>query len=203
MPYEILQGYIVADSAVRAMPSITYERNPIRDLQLPDDAEKHLNKHWYLLNDYDPMRFIAFTRKKYPDAKNNSSRLYSELKSRMKRDSNRVYVVPSYILHIYVNNTIWIDTSDKGIYFFTERTSKTIAYCKVLDTLKGKVFPSLESAIFYNGEQSSNEDDGIVEYYALPHQTDVVFSYRDYWQRSGDRPLFDSNGEFFVEFYKV
>ena len=192
MPYEVMVGYIVADSAIRAMPSITRFYNPIEELNLFSDTAEYIYKYWYLMNEYDPVRFYSFLGKKYPVAKNKPRELYSDISNRMHRNPKFKYVVSDYILHIYVNNTVHIDTANTKIHYHD--WSKTIAYCKVLDTLKGGVFPSLENAIFYNGENSI-----IGKIIPQEQETDIVFSYIDQWQRWPDKPLFDSNSEYWIK----
>lgn len=195
MPYEVLQGYIVADSAVQVMPSITYLYNPIEELNLQSDTVSYIYKYWYYMNDYNPLRFYWFRNKKYPEAKNMVSNLYSDMRDKMYIDPRFTYVASDYILHIYVNNTVWIDTANTTS---TATRSETVAYCKVLDTLKGIVFPSLDDAIFYNGDiQGVNEIKN--NSYSIPQQTDIVFSYRDQWDRGGERELFDSNGDHWIK----
>ena len=83
-----------------------------------------------------------------------------------------VYVISDYILHIYVERTDLIDTVDTD----NNSSSETIVYCEVLDTLKGQVFPSLDNAIFWNGERDIPEE-GIMEPYSVPNQTDIIFSF--------------------------
>ena len=219
MPYQVLQGYIVADSIIRALPTITYKWDPIENFNLRSDTAKYLYKHWYYMNEYDPLRFFSFTRKKYPEAKNRPTGLFSNMEGRMVADySTSLYVLVDYILHIHVNNTVWIDTSDATPLEISRPdsngnvvkdtaihvTTKTIAFCKVLDTLKGGTFPSLESAIFYNGKLPNNSSSVINNIYSMPQQTDIVFSYRDDWSRStirgsGYTPLYDSNGEKWIK----
>ena len=180
MSHEVMIGYIVADSVVRTMPSITYMYDPIKEMNVFSDTAQYINKYWYLMNDYDPLRFWWFLTRKYPEAKNRPSRLHSDMRSRMYINPQFTYVVSDYILHIRVNNTVHIDTSyTKGIF----PDPRTIAYCQVLDNIKGRTFPSLNNALFYNGERQDGED-GIIDIsYALPStQTDIVFSYNDDWQ---------------------
>jgi len=180
MPYQVLQGYIVADSIVRAMPSITRDWNPIHELNINSDTVQYLYKYWYYMNDYDPVRFWWFLNRKYPEAKNKQRGLHADMRQKLYVDQRFTYVVPSYILHIYVNNVAWIDTSDTN---HPDNSSVTIAYCQVLDTLKGKIFPSLDDAIFYNGKLENNSS-GVGNNYSLnPLQTDIVFSYRNSWTR--------------------
>ena len=62
--------------------------------------------------------------------------------------------------------------------------STTVAYCKVLDTLKGRVFPSFNDAITYRGELG---DSSKSSYTTLPDETDVVFSYTNFWPRCTNR----------------
>ena len=183
MPYEVLIGYIVADSIMQAMPeSLTPVWYFIKDMNISSDTAQYLYKYWYYMNDYDPMRFWSFLNRKYhPEAKGRQRMLYAEMRQRFYVDQKFTYVVPSYILHIYVNNVVWIDVSDTK---HPTSSSSTIAYCQVLDTLKGKMFPSLDgdNAIFYNGSLENNF--GIVNDYAInPLQTDIVFSFRNNWTR--------------------
>ncbi len=182
MPREVLQGYIVADSLVKLMPDITYMWNPVDSLNMFSDTMSYLYKYWYLMNEYDPLRFYAFMNWKYPEVKTNISprELHSELRVRFRAvDTRFVYAAPAYILHVYVHNTVWIDTSDTRYKDPIDFMTKTIAYCNVLDTIKGGTFPSMDDAIFYNSSQKSAGTGGTNNSYIIPQQTDVVFSYVD------------------------
>jgi len=209
MPLDVLVGYIVADSVVRAAP-----RGPILDkisrMNLSTDTAQYIYKYWHTMNEYDPLRFFSYTRRRYHGAEVNYLRLHSDMRHKMYVDPKFTYVVSDYILHVYVNNTVHIDTSDATPYMTISTDPKTkrpirdstgnfvytthirvqpetVAYCKVVDTLKGGKFPSLNNAIFYNGERPKPEEGGIVEdnTYAdalFPIATpDIVFSYRDLW----------------------
>ena len=79
MPYEVLQGYIVADSIVRVLPSFSYRWNPINDLNLHSDTMHYLYKYLYIMSDYDPERYFAFSCRKYPDAKNYPNMMLNDL----------------------------------------------------------------------------------------------------------------------------
>ena len=177
MPYQVLQGYIVADSVVKAMPGRKYQMSSIEKMNPFLDTAQYIYKYWCYMNDYNPLWFYSFEGKKYSGARTSPYGLLTDLRNRMYIDPKFKYVISSYILHIYVNNTFWIDTPDvrKPDDFW----SKTIAYCKVLDTLKGKQFPSLNDAIFYNGELPDSGSSIVAN---IPPQTDIVFSYKDSWQ---------------------
>ena len=209
MPLDVLVGYIVADSVVRAAP-----RGPILDkisqMNLSTDTAQYIYKYWLTMNEYDPLRFFSYTRRRYPEAEVNYLRLHSDMRHKMYVDPKFTYVVSDYILHVYVNNTVHIDTSDatphtypsidpKTKRFIRDSTGnfvldthiyakpETIAYCKVLDTIKGGAFPSLSNAIFYNGPRPNPDEGGVVEdnTYAdalFPIITpDIIFSYLDQW----------------------
>ena len=177
MPYQVQRGYILTDSLDKALLNNWY--NPVKKMNLHSDTARNIQKYWCHMNDFDPVRFYGFLCRKNPVTKNNFRSIQAKLRERMERDGNDkvTYVYPSYILHIYVNERIWIDTSDIK---HPNHSSVTIAYCKVLDTLKGKVFPSLDDAIIYNGELS---EDLMTTYTAVPLQTDVVFRFRHSWTR--------------------
>ena len=194
MPLDILIGYIVADSAVRVAPHVGYLVDSIRKFNLVSDTAQYIYKYWYLLNEYDPLRFFSFIhQKKRPGQVCNVFGLHSELRGRFWIHPKFTYVVSDYILHVYVNNTVHIDTAFAG----ESNWSKTIAYCKVLDTLKGGKFPSLSNAIFYNGERPKPEEGGIIgniytEVLFPPITPDVVFGYMDQWEYGKDGwPLYN------------
>jgi hypothetical protein len=181
MPYQVLRGYIVADSVIRHMPLLTHLYNPIAELNLLSDTVAYIYKHWYYLNEYDPLRFNAFLRKNYSATNNLPTTLYSQLRKKAEDvDPRFVYAFSNYILHLYVNNTVWIDTANTK---HPEGFSETVAYCKVLDTLKGGIFPSLGNAIFWNGALQDNISDENIVGNTIPQQTDIVFSYIDQWRR--------------------
>jgi len=176
MPLKVAQAYTVVDSVVKAMPSITYLYNPIKEMNFLTDTAAYICKFWYYMKEHDPLRFNAYLRRNYPTANNSPRRLYSELWERTSSwDPRFIYVHSDYILHIYVNNTEWIDTANTDT---PNNWSRTIAYCKTLDTIKGGTFPSLDSAIMVKGRLSD-----IGNPHIIPQQTDVVFSYIDQWRR--------------------
>jgi hypothetical protein len=94
---EVMQGYILADSVVKAMPSITYLWNPIEELNLLSDTVQYIYKYWYSINNCDPLRFYAFRNRKYPEAHNNPSRLQSEMRGKMYVDPKFTYVGPHIV----------------------------------------------------------------------------------------------------------
>jgi len=207
MPLEVMIGYIVADSAARVAPYPRYVRDSIERLNLLSDTANYILKYWYLMNEYDPLRFQAFLKRKEYNWRHNPNAsfsgpgtFHSALRSRMVANPKSVYVTPHYILHIYVNNTVWIDTVDTRDTWDGVK-SRTIVFSEVLDTLKGGRFPSLENAIIWNGERQNSET-GIVDIsYALPQQTDIVFSYMNCWQRWRSGPdLYDKHtGENWIQ----
>ena len=187
VPLDVLIGYIVADSAVRAIPYSNAFIDSAQKLNPFSDTAQYIFKYWYLMNEYDPLWFYSFLkREQQPGANATAVSLHSPLRHRMSLHPKSVYVTPHYILQVYVNNTVSIDNTDARDRY--DVNSKTIAYCKVLDTLKGGKFPSLNNAIFYDGERPKPEEGGIVDNtYAealFPAITpDIVFSYLDDWQR--------------------
>jgi len=207
MPLDILIGYIVADSVVRVAPHTNLFSDSLCKLNRLSDTVQYLYKYWYLLSEYDPLRFFSFVKqKKRPGQVCNVFGLHSNLRGCMYAMPQFTYVVSNYILHVYVNNTVHIDTVNPDRHYY----SSTIAYCKVLDTIKGGKFPSLSNAIFYNGPRPNPEECGIVdntytEALFPPTTPDVVFSYMDQWEYGKDGwPLYnpvdedednDENGE--------
>lgn len=172
MPYQVQRGYILVDSLDKALLNKWHE--PVDKMNVQSDTALSVYKHWCYMNDYDPVRFYGLLCRKNPDTKNNFYIVQSKFRNKMEWDDKFDYVYPSYILHVYVNKRMWIDTMDTK----EPGPSSTIAYCKVLDTLKGKVFPSFDNAIINNGELS---EELMATYTAVPPQTDVVFSYTNHW----------------------
>ena len=190
MPPEIMVGYSVADSLVRSIPSFKSLPGLVGQLDLQSDTAAYLFKYWLILNDYDPLRFHSFFKRDLPDAKVTGGAVQGALYMQMYKDTKLNYLYPSYILHIYVNDVLRIDTANTSIRIrirsmgtvcdtIVNVKSETIVYCKVLDTLKGKQFPSLNDAIFYNGELPDSGSSIVAN---IPPQTDIVFSYKDSWQ---------------------
>ena len=194
MPLDIMIGYIVADSAARVAPFSGELPNVLRQLNPLSDTGQYVLKYWYLMNEYDPLRFLSLrSSRKYPTANTTTLVLHSAMRNWMSVNPLFAYVSSDYILHVHVNNTVHIDTANTDN---PDGSSATIAYCKILDTLKGRKFPSLSNAIFYNGERPTagdGEDDGVIgNTYAealFPSITpDIVFSYRDLWQNGYGGP---------------
>lgn len=220
MPYKVLQGYIIADSALRTMPSVTYLDDPIEKLNILSDTAEYIYKYWYYMNEYDPLRFYAFLHRKCPECKNNANILHSDLQGRVYIYPKTLYSMISYILHVYVNNTVHIDTTSidtlqsyTPVITGTDTTyiidtvvegsgkSEVIAFCRVLDTLKGGAFPSLTNAIFNNGSMGDNISATASSTYSIPNQTDIVFSYIEQWSKGENTDyrwpqdyIFDANG---------
>jgi hypothetical protein len=211
MPYQVMQGYIVLDSVIRATPSITYLYNPIKELKGINplsDTGQYVYKYWYLMDEYDPLRYLAFFQRKYSDAKNRPTRIRSELEAKVRYNVpldvsvKPVYAASSYILHIRVNNIDLIDTADTDSPEFSEST----VYCKILDTLKGGAFPSLNNAIFWNGElvdsHSSNSNNVQKKSYVTPQQTDIVFSFLNPYFRNDFEMVMYTNGDKWIKPYR-
>jgi len=208
-PYQIMHIYMVFDSITRVVPF--HLEDTLNKLSLLSDTAQYIYKYWYLTNEYQPLRFYYFwTTPRYSEAKRSPGAIMSEFCRRMYIDPKFPYVNSSYILHVHINNTDYLDTSsidtvprilNKGygnIVMDTivdvKRNTEVIAYCKVLEAIKGTIYPSLQDAIYYNGELQPEGTE-----YSIPNETDIVFSYREGWNMMADGmpsgiSILDSNG---------
>jgi hypothetical protein len=89
--------------------------------------------------------------KRYRDAGTSPNMIRNDLRYKLrdlslffKLEPKFAYAISDYILHVFVERTDHIDTADTDSPGHTE----TIAYCHIIDNLKGQKIPSLENAIF-------------------------------------------------------
>jgi hypothetical protein len=199
-------GYIVADSIIQVAPVGFQIRDTLIKMSAISDTMGYLLKYMYLLDEYNPLRYLDFWTKIRQSSIHSSGYttggyIHGEIYMRMYNDPRLVYVWPSYILHVYVNHTEHIDTAFAGKDSLYPNFSETIAYCQILDTLKGTVFPSLSNSILSNGQIDTfviGEDISIPDV----QTTDIVFQYFDQKSRGGmlnHVPLFDANGNYWVK----
>jgi hypothetical protein len=182
MPYEIMAGYIVTDSIMRYCPnSIAVENFVLDSIHYGSDTLKYFNKYLYLLEDYDPVRY--YMKLSMPDtALVYGSGIKGWMYTKFYEMPEAPYVFSDYILHIKANKVVRTESINN---YDATSGGEDIIYCKVLDTIKGRVFPSLNSAIFYNGLEGDtlNYQQNTYQGVSRPITpiTDIVFSYCHRW----------------------
>lgn len=179
MPYEVMIGYILADSIVKHLPGVGITEDLIKQIGRNSDTMAYILKYLYLLADYDPIRYQSFLMASDKDVfemKNTGTNVLQQIAERMKGDPRIRYIISSYILHVKVDKTEFIDSSGGHLC-----SKKDVAYCTVLDTIKGQILPNLNTAILSNGQNKYNKNS---ENTIIPQRTEFVFSYCHQWNRS-------------------
>ncbi len=190
MPYEIMQGYIVGDSIAKAIMGIEHAESLLASVGSNSDTLAYALKYIYRMADYDPIRFYSFLNPSICSAKGVPPRLvYGCFMDRIKTSSFarlRKYVDVSYILHIKVNTTDVVDPAGGRACL-----TKNVAFCTVLDTIKGQKFPCVNNNLYKLKSDSSNIN-------APSMLNNFAFSYCHQWRRiSGNsmyQGIYDSNG---------
>jgi hypothetical protein len=182
MPYEIMAGYIVTDSIMQYHPGFSKVEDFILDsIHYGSDTLKYFNKYLYLLKDYDPVGYYHFLHAP-PPGRSYGAGVHAWMYTKFYETPEAPYVFSEYILHIRANKVIRIESFNN---YDSTSGGEDIIYCKVLDTIKGKVFPSLDNAIFYNGPDGDtlnyqqNSSQGVSR--PITPITDLVFSYCHRW----------------------
>ena len=204
LPYDILQCYIIADSILRSeeariFTNDFFKRFDKKEIAYDNDTLNYAYKYLYKISDYDPLLFWEHLRKS-GDKKIHTSHLYDKLTDCIEKSPNgqqkRRLFRSFWILHIYVDTTIFM------VYDSTNKWHKdfTIVYAQVLDTIKGKIIPNINTAYIYEPESDEELFDNdsppsIETKITLPNSTNLVFDYCNQWLLEASDEYVYWNGE--------
>ena len=178
MPYDIMVGYIIADSVLRNASPVEIS-NFVYSLGY-NDTLKYILKYMYLLSDYDPIRYSRFLLTQ-PTPRSSGYGTQNHVFQRVSvlpdGALNGRLVAPDYILHLRVNETVTTEIPD-GL-----RCKSLIAsHSTVIDKIKGQILPPLGTHYGLT-TVGSNSGNGESEEISLPAPTDFVFEYCPNWER--------------------
>ncbi len=169
MPYDIMLGYIYADSLLKSagMKSVWTAAKELQD----NDTMRYVQKYRYLLSDYDPMRYHTYLGTTQNFGKNSGSGVESRLIIRTRELPNGfindVLTASRYILHVTVNSIEVDDNGEERPAYLSTR----VVYTTVIDTIKGQVLPSFAGSV-----SSINKP--------IEPQTNFIFQYCNEWTRA-------------------
>ena len=210
MPNDIMISYIILDGLLKHINGIEeiawsfIERFENNEISPDNDTLNYALKYMYKLSDYDPLLFWDYLmkgesggRKLHPYfyfdqlkfGLHTDIALYKESKS--ERVSNgeqkrRIFCSP-YILHIYVNETSLFVKTHPTDTFLKEIT---IVYANVLDTIKGKVLPDINTgfiarkSLLTDNIMNPIEPENIIQSIGY-RNTNLIFDYYNNWYLYG------------------
>ena len=199
MPYDVMLGYIIADS-LRRNPEY-YDEEEFFQRQQYADTLKYMMRYVYEMMDYDPIRFYHFMKYRiaapWDPPEMMMGNIYDLLCSTLYKYDNSfamTHIFQSYyILHIKVADTLRIPTIDNEYCGNVTEVS-----LEIIDTIKGRTFPMKYSPLYKGNTTASiikNENDrnNIQSFHP---QTNLVMWYCNGWPLGGiysGKKLVDSN----------
>lgn len=199
MPYDVMISYILIDSILRhseeapVMVNSFLERFMNGEISFDNDTLNYAYKYLYKIMDYDPLLFWDYIMKGTAYGRNiHTFHLYDDLSTgcveKLPRGWQKQLLLRSfYILHIYVNETnlfVKNKTANNPLKDFT------IVYSQVLDTIKGKVLPNMNTAYIYDKSDTNNIDTTASIEKTIPNNTNLIFDYCNQWNLNGDGELY-------------
>ncbi len=196
MPYEIMQAYIIADSLTKNIGNIHDVERALEQIGAASDTINYALKYIYKLVDYNPALYYQVTEAVQAQGKVTTGMVERAIRGTLCPDDQRLpYITADYILHLKINNTEFVNriTGDRC-------KTMTIAYCNVLDTIKGQVLPNLSTSVLSNlhkiniGGAETYKTNEVSNYPNM--STNFIFDYCNEWLRCQgciDRPLYNIN----------
>jgi len=198
MPFDILLSYIILDSVLKYSDEAKdvvnsfLERFNSGQISYDNDTLNYAFKYMYSLSDYDPLIFFYNFLLRSGNKKIHPQYLFDDLVDCIEKTPNgeqkRRILRSPYILHIYVEETsMWIkDTSAPDAMC----KDFTVVNAKVLDTIKGKTLPNINTLFLAKGLLDTTTDSGIPEAEetnAIPPKSNVnlIFDYCNQWGIDG------------------
>ncbi len=196
MPYNVLLGYLVADSVFKQ-----FDRKQMTEFmrrQTDNDTLKYMKKFMYLIEDYNPIDFYLYlsheksTYKLFTD--NAEQLIYSQL-TKMSNQPFIDYILSAsfFIAHVNIIDTIRrVQVTDVD-----SNMEIAIAECQIIDTIKGKVIPECHDLNIIGHDIKNINKNKILSYQpALPGSC-LQFQYTIQWHRGAPYGpyLMDSTGK--------
>jgi len=210
MPFDVMFSYILIDSILRhseEVPGIIYsfiERFGDNQIEYDNDTLNYMLKYLYKIMDYDPLLFWDYMLKgKGYDRVTNTFFVYDNLTKLLYNDNKMTGRVPNgeqkrrilrsfYILHIYVDTTTLFERTIPNEWI----KDFTIVYAQVLDTIKGRVLPNINTGFVASNNEQLNSQDNDFNTSVLPGtnisisaNVNLIFDYCNQWNLSGDNEL--------------
>ena len=203
MPYDVLIGYIVIDS-VCVNADLDTVNNFLAKQIYDNDTIKYLKKFWYVMTDYDPFIFnqvMFYTGNK--TYKTHPSILYKSCFDFLSSNCSKgdlAIITSSIIAHIKVSDLKFVFDSNAVL-----NKEGYIVTGEILDTMKGRVFPSCKD--FYHNDL---ETESVFLDHELPENC-LQFEYCRGWTRGDNKDnsifiegregkkLIDDNGQPYIK----
>jgi len=126
--------------------------------------------------------------------------LYEDLAGTIAKSPNagkqkQAILRTSYILHIYVDTTVPFHKVKGEMWYEQLLKDWTIVYSQVLDTIKGKKLPDINTGVIARKEQlnlSSNGGDSVSSITTpinIPNNVNLIFDYCDEWSLDEGHPI--------------
>lgn len=184
MPYETIIGYIVSDSVCKTFRADTLN-SFIQKLTF-NDTLKYFMKYYYWMVDYNPLVFLQYTinsPQNYLKPRFIEEDLNHQIWKSTKSVALDLISESYYILHVYVSDTINVENVNWTGYGCK---NMTVVSSQVIDTLKGKVIPMLESGTNNIAAKNSPK---------LQTTGNIfIFNFCNQWERINQVELNDGNG---------
>ncbi len=192
MPYEIMFSYVLIDSMLKHAPETPgiveslFERFDSGEVAPDNDTLNYAYKYLYKISDYDPLLFWDYVMNGQGHGRNmHAFMLYNKLTDCIEKATNgqqkRLMLRSFWILHIYVDaTTVWekYETSKDHLKDYT------MVYANVLDTIKGKTLPNLNTMLFADSSNNTNSSSTKI---SIPNNNiNLIFDYCNQWNLNGD-----------------
>jgi len=210
MPYDVMFSYLLIDSILRHsedVPDVIYSfLNRFEDNQISydNDTLNYVLKYLYKMMDYDPLLFWDYMLKgKEYDRITNTFFVYDRLSQLLYNDNKMSGRVPNgeqkrrimrsfYILHIYVDTTTLFKRTKPNDWI----KDFTIVYAQVLDTIKGRILPNINTGfVASNNEQLNSQNNDFNTSVlpgtniSIPDNVNLIFDYCNQKNLNGDNEL--------------
>jgi hypothetical protein len=164
-----------------------------------NDTLLYLSKYLHWMEDYDPITFCQFSSIP-PENYLRPSIIKGSLVQALKREAPgraiELVVAASYILHVAIKDTIIVykyDEASNRDAEHGERPNVTIVSATVLDTLKGKVIPTVSSNPNVMKQKNQNIDKFQLE------GNELIFSFSNFLLLHNSIPLNKDQGNAWLQ----
>jgi len=208
MPYDILIGYLYTDSMLKAYNRNVIE-NTIKSTSYNSDTMSYLMKYMYRMADYSPImyeQFLGMTANMVPFRRTSGWSVSSDFLNYLHNNNDiydiekyltRLLLEATYIYHIQVVDTIFIDSIDITKSDNPEYVTSLIAYSTIIDKIKGQKTPAEEyilTPLVLNGNKTPN---AATTNYLDNHNDYFAFEYFHLWARQANFRTDDGVYNFF------
>ena len=199
MPYDVMISYILIDSILKYAPDAKDVVNSFlkrfnnNQIGHDNDTLNYTLKYLYKIMDYDPLLFYDYIKKGYGQHGRiispeplywklitgsihyDTVGLYDEVNLTERVTNGRIKEMifrSLFVLHIYVDTITSYTRLNSNDSF-----NYTIVYSQVLDTIKGKKLPDINTAILAKRPGNDEIDTNII----IPNNVNLIFDFGKRW----------------------